>query len=470
MIARMAVECMMCWSSARVRRGAVAATVLARAGARVRLIDRATFPRDKLCGDTVNPGALAMLRRLSWPTHDRASAGCRSTACVVTGQTACRSKGAIRRRCTGWPSRRRDLDWSLVQQAMAAGAAVRDGVAVREPIVDSGRRAAAGRVASAPRARRRAMPMRARRRRLPPTGGVRRWRSRSGSRGIPRGRGAGRSAPTANVSGCSTLGEMHIRAAVLHRRRRRCRGGLTQRVRLVDAASPGIRRCAIRRRCPERARRGPDACASDSWRATLSPADRCLGPLAVERRRHARPHGLLLAGDAAGFIDPMTGDGLRFAIRGGELAAGAALDARARMEGDGVRSARRARRREFAAKWRFNRALRALVGSPLAFARGPAGARLAPPIVRAVIPRAGDWRPRPARVSACACRVCLIVVPSSSASPKAACLRATSARSVRVAGRAGRRRIPLMQVAYPGVFLAMIVEGAFLRGAAAAIC
>src|SRR5437879_9911596 len=44
--------------------GAVAATVLARAGARVRLVERATFPRDKLCGDTVNPGTLARLRHL----------------------------------------------------------------------------------------------------------------------------------------------------------------------------------------------------------------------------------------------------------------------------------------------------------------------------------------------------------------------------------------------------------------------
>src|SRR5438477_2463405 len=44
--------------------GSVAATVLARAGARVRLLDRATFPRNKLCGDTLNPGALAALRRL----------------------------------------------------------------------------------------------------------------------------------------------------------------------------------------------------------------------------------------------------------------------------------------------------------------------------------------------------------------------------------------------------------------------
>ena len=44
--------------------GATAATVLARAGARVCLIDRAAFPRPKLCGDTLNPGALAILRRL----------------------------------------------------------------------------------------------------------------------------------------------------------------------------------------------------------------------------------------------------------------------------------------------------------------------------------------------------------------------------------------------------------------------
>src|SRR2546428_7105462 len=49
--------------------GSVAATVLARAGARVRLVDRATFPRHKLCGDTVNPGTLALLRRLGLSAH-----------------------------------------------------------------------------------------------------------------------------------------------------------------------------------------------------------------------------------------------------------------------------------------------------------------------------------------------------------------------------------------------------------------
>ena len=39
----------------------------------------------------------------------------------------------------------------------------------------------------------------------------------------------------------------------------------------------------------------------------------CLGPLAVESSAAGVP-GLLLAGDSAGFIDPMTGDGLRFLL------------------------------------------------------------------------------------------------------------------------------------------------------------
>ena len=45
--------------------GSVAATVMARAGATCRIVDRSMFPRDKLCGDTVNPGTLGLLRRLN---------------------------------------------------------------------------------------------------------------------------------------------------------------------------------------------------------------------------------------------------------------------------------------------------------------------------------------------------------------------------------------------------------------------
>ena len=104
---------------------------------------------------------------------------------------------------------------------------------------------------------------------------------------------------------------------------------------------------------------------------------------------HAIP-GLLLAGDAAGFIDPMTGDGLRFAVRGGELAAQAAL--RALADGwAGVHDRlARERRREFAAKWRFNRTLRTCVSFPAAVRVGEAVALVAPSALRAIVRRAGD--------------------------------------------------------------------------------
>ena len=114
-----------------------------------------------------------------------------------------------------------------------------------------------------------------------------------------------------------------------------------------------------------------------------------LGPLAVDAR-DAGMDGLLLAGDAAGFIDPMTGDGLRFAVRGGELAAHAVL---ATMEEKITRPhvmLREQRQREFAAKWRFNRALRRLVSLAPAIEIAGAVAYAAPALLRRSIRFAGD--------------------------------------------------------------------------------
>ena len=124
-------------------------------------------------------------------------------------------------------------------------------------------------------------------------------------------------------------------------------------------------------------------------RARLVQPPVVLGPLAVDAS-DAALDGLLMAGDASGFIDPMTGDGLRFAIRGAELAAIAALEAlEHRWDGVHDRLDRR-RRREFGAKWRFNRTLRALVASPPAVGAAALGARFAPAVLRAVINTAGD--------------------------------------------------------------------------------
>ena len=113
-----------------------------------------------------------------------------------------------------------------------------------------------------------------------------------------------------------------------------------------------------------------------------------LGPLAVEAGGAGSP-GLLLAGDAAGFVDPMTGDGLRFALRGGMLAAEAAM----RELETGIpqhATLAEARRREFAGKWRVNRALRTLVGSPAGVALAARLSQYSDWPIRSLVAVAGD--------------------------------------------------------------------------------
>ena len=124
--------------------------------------------------------------------------------------------------------------------------------------------------------------------------------------------------------------------------------------------SPATRRSAIRASLLTRTLADDPLLRDRAAGARLISAPVVLGPLAVDVR-DAAIDGLLLAGDAAGFIDPMTGDGLRFAIHGAELAAAAALQALAHgWTGVHARLAAE-RRRAFGGKWRFNRGLRALV-------------------------------------------------------------------------------------------------------------
>ena len=87
-----------------------------------------------------------------------------------------------------------------------------------------------------------------------------------------------------------------------------------------------------------------------------------MGPLAY-RVSPPREHGVLLVGDAAGFYDPFTGEGIYTALRGAELAVEAIV--RAGRTGDVSATApaayRRARRAAFAEKERVTRALQLLI-------------------------------------------------------------------------------------------------------------
>jgi flavin-dependent dehydrogenase len=117
---------------------------------------------------------------------------------------------------------------------------------------------------------------------------------------------------------------------------------------------------------------------------------RVLGPLAVDVTMPGAD-GVLFAGDAAGFIDPITGDGLRLAIAGGILAAEEALVVLERGDYSGAPSRlARARHLQMGSKLRFNRAIRLLTSFPAAVGVAGLGARLVPAVVRRAVRYAGD--------------------------------------------------------------------------------
>src|SRR5204863_863455 len=118
--------------------GVVASVVLARAGARVRLIDRATFPRDKLCGDTINAGTLALLARLKLARAIEARAIV-VHGMIVTGEGGVVVEGRYPRGLRGLAISRSEMDEALVHEAIRAGVQFEPNVSVREAMVRDGR-------------------------------------------------------------------------------------------------------------------------------------------------------------------------------------------------------------------------------------------------------------------------------------------------------------------------------------------
>jgi menaquinone-9 beta-reductase len=382
--------------------GSVAGTILARAGARVRIVDRAAFPRDKLCGDTVNPGTLARLEALNLAAGI-AERGLRLDGMRVTCERGVAVEGRYPGGLSGRAITRRDLDWLLLQQAVAAGCRFEPGVAVRGAIVSEqrGARSVSGavlagrggasplpaRVTIAADGRHSTIAFGLRLARHPPS--PRRWAIGAYFENFMpnRVRSGLEVRPGSDPSLTPTFGEMHVRrghyigiAPVP--------GGLTN-VCLVKPSFAGDAALGDPTSLITRALAGDPLLRDRAAGARLISSPVVLGPLAVEVR-DAAIDGLLLAGDAGGFIDPMTGDGLRFAVQGGELAAAAALQALSRGWADVHAHLAATRRRAFAGKWMFNRGLRAVVASPLGVEAAAVGARIAPPLMRAVISRAGD--------------------------------------------------------------------------------
>jgi menaquinone-9 beta-reductase len=118
--------------------GSIAALVLARAGARVALVDKAAFPRDKACGDLIGPRGVQLLRDLKL---DVAHAP-RVSDMIVVGPTGNRVRlpAAPGRTYPGYGIvvQRSQFDATLRLAAVAAGAEFFEGRA-DDPIGDEGR-------------------------------------------------------------------------------------------------------------------------------------------------------------------------------------------------------------------------------------------------------------------------------------------------------------------------------------------
>ena len=363
--------------------GAVVATILARAGVRVLALDRARFPRHKLCGDSVNPGALAVLNRLG--LAHVADDGLRVNGMIVTSEPDVCVEG----RYPGAQGRmlmRRDLDAALVRAADDAGAHIDEEVLVEGPLVEGtdGAPVVAGLFVKSCGGR--SLPLRARL--VIAADGrysrVARPLGLSATPSQPRRWAVG--AYFQDVAGLSAYGEMHIRHSHYI-------GIAPLPDGLANACVVSADRAALR---------APSALLNAALRADPRLGDRfarakmvtaavCLGPLAVECAASGTS-GLLLAGDAGGFVDPMTGDGLRFAFRGAELAAAEALYSLEHGIAGAHLRLHTARRQAFAGKWRFNRGMRALVSSPAAVRAAGFGATFAPAILQRLICYAGDLR------------------------------------------------------------------------------
>jgi geranylgeranyl reductase family protein len=112
--------------------GSAAAITLARAGLDVLVVDKATFPRDKICGDGLTTAALRELETLgldpeavpSWVDIDDVVV--RSPSGHQVSFPLPRDEGRF-----GAVARRRDLDAALVDLARAAGATVAEGCTLR---------------------------------------------------------------------------------------------------------------------------------------------------------------------------------------------------------------------------------------------------------------------------------------------------------------------------------------------------
>jgi geranylgeranyl reductase family protein len=369
--------------------GSATAGLLARRGRDVLLLEAQRFPRDKICGEGVSPEAWRLLDALGATGRVRALDPFPLRGMRLVSPDGTEFRGLYRGRDrSGFALRRLDLDRALLESARASGVDVREQARVVSLLAGHGQ--VEGVVVEAAGDRR---PIRA--------------RVVVGADGrtsvVARSLGALRPHPTLRrfavrgywegIEGLSEVGEMHVGGggycgvAPLSPTRANVTFVLDQgEMRAAGGDLDAFYRETLARRFPRLEERVE--------RAWLLEPPRAIGPLALECRRVAHP-GAVLVGDAAGFYDPFTGEGVTLALKTAELAACAIEDALRPRSGTLPRLVAYERERSLATrdKFRFNRLLQRLVAWPAA--ANAIARRLArrPDLADRLVGIAGDFVP-----------------------------------------------------------------------------
>ncbi|HXM39092.1 MAG TPA: NAD(P)/FAD-dependent oxidoreductase [Gemmatimonadales bacterium] len=335
--------------------GSATALLLARAGRRVLLLDRARFPRDKPCSEYLSPESTRVLERLG--PHVLAAIAAASPARLTGMRVVAPSGAGVLGRFTAgdfsFALPRTRFDAILRDAAEAAGAEVRERVKVEELVYEGG--AVGGVVARTGDGARETYRARV----VVGADGLRSVVARR--LGMVRTTAPRRIAFTAHVAearGVTDVGEMHVGGGRLGYVGL---GPIGEGVTTVALVLPFS---AARRgeRFFEELDRFPGLAGRFDTRRVVRPV-LATGPFARwSRRPVAAGGGALLVGDAADFFDPFTGQGIYSALRGAELAAAAVIETL--TTGASLRGYARARRREFTGKWLLERMIGLAVGWP----------------------------------------------------------------------------------------------------------
>jgi flavin-dependent dehydrogenase len=118
--------------------GSALACLLVEAGLSVEVLERGAHPRPKACGELINPGAVQVLARLGLLEPILALGPAHLEGWRLSTDSAHRALGRYRSGCSGLSVARDRLDLTLASEAVARGAKLRERVRVRRVHTGSG--------------------------------------------------------------------------------------------------------------------------------------------------------------------------------------------------------------------------------------------------------------------------------------------------------------------------------------------